>query len=202
MASDYARNVFINCPFDGDYEPIFQAIVFTLQDLGFRPRTALERLDSGELRLAKIRELISTSQYSIHDLSRTNLDSVTALPRFNMPLELGIDLGCRWYAMDRADKRMLILDSERYRYQTYISDIAGQDIQAHENTPAGAILQVRRWLRSSTDIPLRAGSAVYNRYQRFIADIPTVCEELALDAEDLTFSDLSFVIAAWLRAND
>lgn len=202
MASDYARNVFINCPFDGDYEPIFKAIVFTLQDLGFRPRTALERSDSGELRLAKIRELISTSQYSIHDLSRTSLDSVTALPRFNMPLELGIDLGCRWFAADRADKRMLILDSERYRYQTYISDISGQDIQAHGNQPASAIFEVRRWLRSASGISLRAGSAIHDRYQQFIGDIPTVCEELELDAEDLTFSDLSFVIAAWLRAND
>jgi hypothetical protein len=89
---EYEQNVFINCPFDSEYAPIFEAIVFAVNDAGFRPKCARERLDSSQVRLQKIVTLISASRFSIHDLSRTDLDDVNALPRFNMPLELGIDL--------------------------------------------------------------------------------------------------------------
>jgi len=30
---DYAKNVFINCPFDKDYEPLFYAMIFAIRDL-------------------------------------------------------------------------------------------------------------------------------------------------------------------------
>jgi hypothetical protein len=87
---EYEQNVFINCPFDREYASIFEAIVFAVNDAGFRPKCARERLDSSQIRLQKIAALISASRYSIHDLSRTELDDINALPRFNMPLELGI----------------------------------------------------------------------------------------------------------------
>jgi hypothetical protein len=128
-APDYARNVFINCPFDAEYRPLLEAMVFAIHNLGFRPRSALERLDSGELRLLKIAQLIEESRYSVHDLSRTELDSVSLLPRFNMPLELGIDWGCRRYGPLHNDKAILIFDSQRYRYQRFISDVSGCDIE-------------------------------------------------------------------------
>jgi len=32
--AEYQRNVFVNCPFDADYQPLFQAIVFTVEDCG------------------------------------------------------------------------------------------------------------------------------------------------------------------------
>ncbi|MEA2238824.1 MAG: hypothetical protein QOC81_3548 [Thermoanaerobaculia bacterium] len=31
---EYERNVFINCPFDDDYAPLFEAIVFAINDAG------------------------------------------------------------------------------------------------------------------------------------------------------------------------
>ena len=40
-AAEYDRNVFINCPFDNAYAPIFEAIVFAVHDAGFRLRLAL-----------------------------------------------------------------------------------------------------------------------------------------------------------------
>ena len=54
----YARRVFINCPFDEDYVPIFEAIVFSIQALGFEPVSARIRMNSGEVRLLKIASLI------------------------------------------------------------------------------------------------------------------------------------------------
>src|SRR6266852_2810002 len=111
---EYEQNVFINCPFDDDYAPLFESIFFAIYDAGFRPKCARERLDSSQVRLHKIVELISASRYSIHDLSRTALDAANALPRFNMPLELGIDLGCKAFNADCSDKSLLIFDSEEY----------------------------------------------------------------------------------------
>jgi hypothetical protein len=50
MANEqYADNVFINCPFDPEYAPIFEAIVFAVNDAGFRPKCARERLDSSQV---------------------------------------------------------------------------------------------------------------------------------------------------------
>src|SRR5712691_901091 len=149
-AADYNRNVFINCPFDSAYAPIFEAIVFAVQDAGFRPKCARERLDSSQVRLQKIVDLISTARFSIHDLSRTELDDANALPRFNMPLELGIDLGCKAFSRKHMSKSLLIFDSEKYRFQKYVSDLAGQDIHHHANDPKTAVTRVRDWLRTES----------------------------------------------------
>lgn len=46
---EYEQNVFINCPFDAGYSSIFEAIVFAVNDAGFRPKCARERLDSSQV---------------------------------------------------------------------------------------------------------------------------------------------------------
>src|SRR5262249_48867536 len=124
VSFEYDKSVFINCPFDRGYKPLFEAIVFTVFDCGFRPRCALETEDSGQVRMEKIFDLIANSRLAINDLCRVDLDSTTNLPRFNMPLELGIFLGAQRYGQGRQKKKCcLILDRERYRYRAFISDI-------------------------------------------------------------------------------
>jgi hypothetical protein len=44
LPANYELNVFINCPFDDQYQPLFYAIVFALNDLRFRPRCAKDEL--------------------------------------------------------------------------------------------------------------------------------------------------------------
>ena len=66
--------------------------------------------------------------------ARTALDDANALPRFNMPLELGIALGCKAYSPDCVDQSLLIFDSEQYRFQKFVSDLSGQDIHQHGNS--------------------------------------------------------------------
>jgi hypothetical protein len=198
----YEQNVFINCPFDEDYTPLFESIVFAINDAGFRPKCARERLDSSQVRLQKIVELISASRYSIHDLSRTALDTTNALPRFNMPLELGIDLGCKAFNPDCADKSFLIFDSEQYRFQKFVSDLSGQDIHQHGNSAKVAVTRVRDWLRTEsgrTDIP--GGAAIYGRYEKFRTELPTICSKLKLDLTQLAFADFSYTIAQWLKTS-
>jgi hypothetical protein len=132
LPANYAKNVFINCPFDDDYQTLFNAIVFAVYDMGFRPKSAKDVSNAGETRFNKIQDLIEECKYSIHDISRAGLDDVTALARFNMPLELGLDLGCKRYGKAyHQEKVLLVLDIERFRYRDFISDIAGQDIEAH-----------------------------------------------------------------------
>jgi len=91
LPADFPRNVFINCPFDEHYTPLFNAIVFAVQDIGFRPRCALEASDAGQFRLSKIMDIISECKYSIHDLSRTELDTTSGLP----PLQYAIGTRAR-----------------------------------------------------------------------------------------------------------
>src|SRR5438874_807143 len=89
------RSVFINCPFDAAYRPLFRAMCFAIAACGFVPRSALDESDSAVVRFDKILDLITSFEFSVHDVSRVELDSHSGLPRFNMSLELGADLGLR-----------------------------------------------------------------------------------------------------------
>ena len=91
----FSRNVFVNCPFDSEYLPLLRPLLFTIIYVGFIPRIASERADSGEKRVDKICELIRACQYSIHDLSRLRASEIGEFSRMNMPFELGIEYGSR-----------------------------------------------------------------------------------------------------------
>jgi hypothetical protein len=132
-SSGLKDGVFVNCPFDQAYKHLFDAIVFAIHDCGFAARCALEASDSSEVRFQKICAIIAECRYGVHDISRTEPNE-DGLPRFNMPLELGVFLGAKVFGgrRDRA-KVCLVLDAERYRYQKFCSDLAGVDIEAHAN---------------------------------------------------------------------
>jgi len=201
MSAHYEDNVFINCPFDDEYKAIFDAVIFAVHDAGFVARCALEITDAAQNRFDKIVEIISECKYGIHDISRTELDPINALPRFNMPLELGIFLGGSKFGGTKDRMKMcMILDKEQYRYQKFVSDIAGQDIFAHDNDPKKAIEKVRNWLRTAskrTNIP--GGSKIYERYTLFEKDLPDICKELNIQIREFTFVDFTYVIIEWLR---
>jgi hypothetical protein len=150
MPAAPSASVFINCPFDKQYQPIFDAIVFRVVACGFEPRCTLELTDAGEVRIENIYRLIARCNHSIHDISRTEVeDQSYRLPRFNMPLELGIFLGAKRFGGRSSHKRCLIMDRAPYRYKRFISDIGGQDIKAHYMRPMNAIRHVRDWLQSA-----------------------------------------------------
>lgn len=200
-------SVFINCPFDVTYKPLFDAILFSVWDCGYEPVCALANDDSGRVRVEKIHRLIDSSRFGIHDISRTELDDATKLPRFNMPFELGLFLGSKTYGNARNKRKVtLILDKEPYRYQKFISDIAGQDIHSHKNQPNEAIRVVRNWLqqhvrhgRSSS--PLPSGKIIVERYERFRSELAAFAERARLDSSRLTYADYSWLVKAWLESN-
>lgn len=145
----FETSVFINCPFDPDFAPLLQAILFTIVYLGLHPRLATESSDGAQVRLDKIAALVSTCRFSIHDLSRVRAKRANEFYRLNMPFELGLDYGCRQYfGEDRGSKRMLILQEKQYRHQIALSDLAGCDAEAHSGNYQIAVRKVRNWLVS------------------------------------------------------
>ena len=199
--STYADNVFINCPFDLDYVPMFQAIVFAVFDCGYVARCALEIDDASQVRIDKISHIIAESKFGIHDISRTELDKGTKLPRFNMPLELGMFLGAKRFGSRKpSPKACLIMDREQYRYHSFISDIAGQDVKSHDNSTEKAISIVRNWLSDSsrrTTIP--GGREICRRYGTFRSELPSLCSDIKIEEDELTFNDYTNIVSVWLR---
>lgn len=203
-SGSYDRNVFVNCPFDPDYAPVFDAIIFAIHDCGFVARCALEEDDSAQVRVDKIYGIISECRLGIHDVSRTELDAVLGLPRFNMPLELGLFLGARRFGQGRQQrKRCLVLDRERFRYQAYLSDLSGQDIRPHGDDPAKAIRAVRDWLSHSApeNVMLPGGTRMAGRYGLFLRELPALLEEVELEREELIYNDYTTLVVGWLKAN-
>ncbi len=202
--SSYTSSVFINCPFDDAFAPIRNAIVFAIYDCGFVPRCALEENNGGNVRFDKIQRIISECKYGVHDISRTELDVHNNLPRFNMPLELGVFIGAKRYGgPDQKRKNCLILDRDQYRYQQFISDIAGQDIRSHNGDPEMAIGLIRAWLNDASDrrtIP--GGLDITRRYQEFCNELPDICQNARLDIDEVTFNDFSVFASDWLKEND
>lgn len=202
-ASGYATNVFINCPFDVEFEPLFHAIVFAVIQCGYTVRCALEANDTGATRIDRIYRLIEDCRFGVHDISRIEHDTVNNLPRFNMPFELGLFLGaCRFGARSHRDKHCLVLEAERYRYQKYLSDIAGQDIRQHDNEPAKAVGAVRDWLAASrpkSAKPLPGAAAIMRHYGEFQANLPAMLRAADLEPAELGFFDRANLMAQFLE---
>jgi len=197
---NYDKDVFINCPFDENYTPMFDAILFVIYECGFRPRCAREMDDSGQVRMDKIVKLINECKIGLHDISRTELDSINSLPRFNMPLELGIFIGATKFGnVSQKEKRTMIVDKEEYRYQKFISDISGQDIKPHHNDPNRLITIIRNWLKNiSQDQLIPGGTAIIDRYNDFKTQLPSMCMGFSIDPTELTYNDKSQLISVWL----
>ena len=200
-STEYDESVFINCPFDDNYMPLFRALIFAVFECGLTPRCAQEVYDAGEVRIDKIARIIRDCRWGINDISRTDLN-VSGLPRFNMPLELGLFLGAqRFGAGPQKRKSCLVLDRDKYRYQEFMSDIAGQDIAAHGDDPAEAIRAVRDWLSVSKAGVKRppGGSAIATRYEHFLADLPDICAGAELKVGELTFVEYADLASTWLK---
>jgi hypothetical protein len=141
--------------------------------------------------------------YGIHDISRTETDPRSKLPRFNMPLELGVFLGAkRFGAKGQKSKRCIIFDIEKYRYQSYISDIAGQDIHSHQGKVAVLIQELASWLRNeSRDPRVPGGRKMVPEFASFQREVPAICSRRGLEPDELTFSDYVDMVGQYLAAN-
>ena len=131
--------------------------------------------------------------------SQTRKDSHDSIFLSNLAFSSALDVS----VTDKHQKRKscLILDVERYRYQEYISDIAGQDIKAHKGETRQAISAVRGWLGESLAgiNPPPGVAAIFKRFELFIADLPAICAATDREVDDLTFTEFADTTSTWLR---
>jgi len=132
--------VFLNIPYDRKSEKLYLAYVCGISSFGLIPRAALE-LQSSQRRLDRILELIKSCRYSIHDLSRVEIDRTPPpTPRFNMPFELGLCVA--WQRLNSNRHTWFVYESQNFRIAKSLSDINGTDVCVHESTVKGVFREL------------------------------------------------------------
>jgi len=84
---------------------------------------------------------IRGNPFSVHDLSRVEPSGrgAGAVPRFNMPFELGLAVAVSLSESRRQRHGFVLLESKRFRLQRSLSDMNGYDPLIHNGTQGGAI---------------------------------------------------------------
>jgi hypothetical protein len=140
------ESVFLNIPYDSAFEDLYTAYIVGLTQLGLRIHVALAVPNQG--RLATIIELIEQSEFSVHDLSRVEVSH--GVPRFNMPVELGLAL-YRSHAA-KGKHSVFIFETRAHRAQRSTSDVNAIDPQIHKGTPKGLMSALRNIFRQPGDV--------------------------------------------------
>lgn len=147
MKPDPEKSVFINCPFDAAYNPLFDAIIFTTVCCSFTPRSALESGNVAEPRLDRIVRSLFESRYSIHDLSRNRGEGEEGFARFNMALELGMAVSRRYMTLGSEQQHdWLLLVPSGHHYHRYISDLSGFDPAHYDGSVEALVSSIMSWL--------------------------------------------------------
>lgn len=129
--------VFLNLPYDGRFENLLLAYIAGISAFGFAPRATLE-IPFSQRRLERIVSLIASSQYSVHDLSRVELDrNAPRTPRFNMPFELGLTVG-----LGNSQHSWIVCETVRRRINKSLSDLDGTDVYIHDGTVRGVFREL------------------------------------------------------------
>lgn len=157
-----AESVFLNIPYDSHFENLFLAYIAAISAFGFIPRATLE-IPFSRRRLDRILDLIGDCRYSVHDLSRVQLDRAPPpTPRFNMPFELGLTVG-----LDKAQQRgrsWAVSESKARRVQKSLSDLNGTDVYIHDGTIRGVFREcVNIFVESSRRPTVQQMLAIYRR---------------------------------------
>jgi hypothetical protein len=165
--------VFLNLPYDKKSEKLFLAYVCGVLALGMKPRVTLE-IPGGTRRLDRIFQLMQSCRFSIHDLSRVELDRRRpSTPRFNMPFELG--LAVAWERMRKAKHGWFVMESMNYRLTKSLSDLNGTDAHIHGGTIRGVFRElgnafVRRGKRTSVQ-------QMWRIYREIRGQIPAILRQ-------------------------
>jgi hypothetical protein len=142
--------VFLNLPYDPKYKKIFLAYICAAHAFGMTPRVALE-IAGNRRRLDRIFDLLRSCRYSIHDLSKVQLDrKKPCTPRFNMPFELGLAIA--WERM-KGTHTSFVMEAVHYRLSKSLSDLNGTDPCIHKGTVEGVFREMCNAFARSTRQP-------------------------------------------------
>ena len=161
------QSVFLNIPYDIRFGRIYLAFIAGLAHLDLTPKATLG-IPGGDTRLDRILTLIRSCRYSIHDLSRVQLDrSFPPTPRFNMPFELGLSVA--WATIHPDRHSWFVFESMRRRAQKSVSDLSGTDVNIHNNSPQGVMRELCNAFVRRRDKPtVPAMMNTYTALQRYV----------------------------------
>jgi hypothetical protein len=167
--------VFLNIPYDEEFQKLYFAYIVGLSQLGFDPCIA-SGIPGGERRLDRVLSLIQSCRYSIHDLSRVELSfAPPATPRFNMPLELGLTI--TWAKLHPKRHTWFLWESTPRRLQKSMSDLDGTDPYIHSGTVEGILSELRNaFVREgapSVQTMMQAYQVAESRIERILAQAGT-----------------------------
>lgn len=132
--------VFLNIPYDKKFDRPYLAYLVGLVQLRLEPRVTLG-IPGGERRLDRILQLIQSCRYSIHDLSRVELDrTARRTPRFNMPFELGLTV--TWAKLHPYRHTWFVCETQKRRVSKSLSDLDGTDLNIHDGTVMGVMREL------------------------------------------------------------
>jgi hypothetical protein len=132
--------VFLNIPYDHQFQSLCLAYICGIAAFGFLPRATLE-IPGGSRRLDRIFKLIQSCRFSIHDLSRVELDTKRPhTPRFNMPFELGLSVA--WERTGKKKHTWFVFEERDRRLTKSLSDLNGTDEYIHGATRTGVFREL------------------------------------------------------------
>jgi hypothetical protein len=188
--------VFLNIPYDSKFKRLFLAYIAGLSVFGLVPRATLE-IPGSTRRLEKILTLIGSCRYSIHDLSRVELDThAPSTPRFNMPFELGLSVAVQ-AALKGNKHEWFVCESKRLRLLKSLSDLNGTDPYIHDGKIEGVF-------RELCNIFTRSGSRpttqlMWQVYREMRRNLPTILHQSGANSlfNTRVFKDLSVFASDW-----
>ena len=189
--------VFLNIPYDAKFERLYLAYIVGLIALGLKPRATLA-IPGGAARLDRIVELVQSCAYSVHDLSRVQMDRTPPqTPRFNMPFELG--LAVSWAKLYPRRHVWFVFESENRRAQKSLSDINGTDLNIHDGTIEGVMRELcNAFVRTAQRPSVPEMLATYRELRRLVPEIANRARASSV-FEARIFEDLCVVAAALRR---
>src|SRR5262249_25480807 len=124
--------VFLNYPFDAEFEPLAHAMHFAVVAAGLIPLCANDLSVPDRPRLEMLIDAIINCHYSAHDFSRFRGEGDRNLARFNMPIEMGMSL---FHALQtqRQEHRCAFFVATPHDHHVFASDLAGLDPKHYDN---------------------------------------------------------------------
>jgi hypothetical protein len=161
---------FLNIPYDKQFENLYLAYIVGLTAFGFVARATLG-FPRDARRLERIFKLIQSCKWSVHDLSRIELDrNAPRAPRFNMPFELGIAV--TWATLNPRRHYWVGCDAVQHRPLKSISDLNGTDFHIHNGKISGVLNALCNAFVSRTQRPtLPRMMRVYHLLRKVIPDL-------------------------------
>ena len=180
--------VFLNLPYDPNFENLFLAYICAAHAIGLVPRVTLE-IPGGARRLDRVFALIRQCGFSVHDLSRVQLDRHRPrTPRFNMPFELG--LAAAWEKTGRPHA-WFVMETMNYRLAKSLSDLNGTDPYIHEGTVQGVFREMGNAFvrRQGATIP-----QMWRLYREVRKQIPRILKRCGTQSvfEARAFEEISY----------